>query len=134
MNKPTLISFAVAIVLIGWAFWATSLKPGADTGTGVTPSAPTASIVDGKQIIDITAKGGYSPRVVVAKAGVPTVLRVTTNGTFDCSASVVIPKLSYQKFLQPSGTEEINISAEQAQGTLQGLCAMGMYNFQIKFE
>ncbi len=106
---------------------------------GSTPSqgsaiVPTATIVDGKQIIDITAKGGYSPRVVVAKAGVPTVLRVNTNGTFDCSASVVIPKLSYQKFLKPTGTEEIAITAEQAQGTLQGLCAMGMYNFQIKFQ
>jgi len=71
---------------------------------------------------------------VVAKAGIPTMLRINTNGTFDCSASVVIPKLSYQKFLQPSGTEDIEITAEKAQGTLQGLCSMGMYNFQIKFQ
>ena len=91
-------------------------------------------MVDGKQIIDISAKGGYSPRVVEAKSRVPTVLRVNTQGTFDCSASLVIPKLSYQKFLQPSAIEEILISAEQAQGTLQGLCAMGMYGFQIKFQ
>ena len=126
-----LISLAVTTVLIGWAFWVVSAKPSADTsGTG----APTAVVVDGTQIIDITAKGGYSPRVVVAKAGVPTTLRVTTNGTFDCSASVVIPKLSYQKFLPSTGTTDIAISAEQAQGTLQGLCAMGMYNFQIKFQ
>ena len=48
--------------------------------------------------------------------------------------SLVIPKLSYQKFLQPSGTEEIAISGEQAQGTMQGLCSMGMYNFQIRFN
>lgn len=131
MNKATVISLAISTVLIVWAFWVVSAKPGTDTGT---TTAPTATIVDGKQIIDITAKGGYTPRVVVAKAGIPTVLRMKTNGTFDCSASVVIPKLSYQKFLQPSGTEDIAISAEQAQGTLQGLCAMGMYNFQIKFE
>lgn len=125
------IALAVSVVAIGWALFFMSAKPGAESGA---VAAPTAVIVDGKQIIDISAKGGYSPRVVAAKAGVPTVLRVTTSGTFDCSASVVIPKLSYQKFLQPSGTEDIAISAEQAQGTLQGLCAMGMYNFQIKFE
>lgn len=124
-----LIALAITTVLIGWAFWVVAEKPDANT-----PIAPTAVIVDGKQIIDITAKGGYSPRVVVAKAGVPTVLRMVTNGTFDCSASVVIPKLSYQKFLEPTGVTEIAIPAEQAQGTLQGLCAMGMYNFQIKFE
>jgi plastocyanin domain-containing protein len=126
-----LISLAVSAALIGGALMVVSL--GSSTQSE-TVAVPTATIVDGKQIIDISAKGGYSPRVVVAKAGVPTVLRVTTNGTFDCSASVVIPKLSYQKFLQPSGTEDIAISAEQAQGTLQGLCAMGMYNFQIKFQ
>lgn len=132
MNKPTIISIAVSVVIVGWAFWYVSLKPAPDTGTSVVTS--TATTTDGKQVIDITAKGGYSPRVVTAKAGVPTILRIKTNGTFDCSASVVIPKLSYQKFLQPSGTEDIAISAEQAQGTFQGLCAMGMYNFQIKFE
>lgn len=131
MNTRIIIALAISAVAIGWALWLASAKPGADTGA---VAAPTAVIVDGKQVIDISAKGGYLPRVVTAKAGVPTVLRVTTNGTFDCSASVVIPKLSYQKFLQPSGTEDIAISAEQAQGTLQGLCAMGMYNFQIKFE
>ena len=125
-----IISLAITTVLIGWAFWVVAEKPTTDTGT----TAPTAVITDGTQLIDITAKGGYSPRVVVAKAGVPTVLRMTTSGTFDCSASVVIPKLSYQKFLPSSGTTDIAISAEQAQGTLQGLCAMGMYNFQIKFE
>lgn len=130
MDTKMRISLAVSAVLIGWAFWVTSTPP-ADSGA-VAP--PTAVIVDGKQIIDITAKGGYSPRVVVAKAGIPTVLRVNTNGTFDCSASLVIPKLSYRKFLEPSAVVEIPISAEEAQGTLQGLCAMGMYNFQIQFK
>lgn len=124
-------ALAVSITVIGLAFWLVSPKP--DTNAG-NVAEPTATIVGDTQFVDITAKGGYSPRVVIAKAGVPTVLRVTTNGTFDCSASVVIPKLSYQKFLQPSGIEDIAISAEQATGTLQGLCAMGMYNFQIKFQ
>jgi len=131
MNTQTIVSLAVSVALVGWAFWIVS--PKSSTGSEGT-TIPTAIVVDGTQIIDIRAKGGYSPRRVVAKAGVPTVLRVSTNGTFDCSSSVVIPKLSYQKFLQPSGTEDITIPAEQAQGTLQGLCSMGMYNFQIKFE
>lgn len=131
MDTRMVISIAISAVLIGWAFWLVSPKSGTNSETA---AAPTATIVDGKQVIDIRAKGGYSPRVVIAKAGVPTILRVATNGTFDCSASLVIPKLSYQKFLQPSGTEDIAISAEQARGTLQGLCNMGMYNFQIKFQ
>lgn len=130
MNMGMLIAIIVSVVLIGWAISFVSAKQG---GTGAT-TAPTATIVDGKQFVDITAKGGYSPRVVVAKAGIPTTIRMTTNGTFDCSASVIIPKLSYQKFLQPTGTVDIDVPAEQATGTLQGLCGMGMYNFQIKFQ
>jgi plastocyanin domain-containing protein len=130
VNIRLILSLALSAVFIGWALWFVSLTPSTENA----PAVPVATLVDGKQVIDISAKGGYSPRVVTAKAGVPTTLRIRTSGTFDCSASVVIPKLSYQKFLQPSGVEEVVISAEQAQGTLQGLCAMGMYNFQIKFE
>lgn len=127
MTKPILVSIVVSVLLIGGALWL------ATQSSGGTASAA-ATIVDGVQYVDIAAKGGYSPRVVTAKAGMPTVLRVKTNGTFDCSASLVIPKLSYQKFLQPSGTEEIRIGSEQAQGTMQGLCSMAMYNFQIRFQ
>lgn len=130
-NRGMLIATVISVVLIGWAISYVSAQPGAGAET---QAAPTATMVDGKQFVDITAKGGYSPRVVVAKAGVPTTIRVTTSGTFDCSASVVIPKLSYQKFLPSSGTVDIDIPAEQAVGTIQGLCAMGMYNFQIKFQ
>ena len=127
MNKPVIISILVSVLLVGGAFWLAA-RP-SDEGEG----SATATIVGGVQYVDISAKGGYSPRIVTAKVGMPTILRVKTSGTFDCSASLVIPKLSYQKFLQPSGTEEISISSEQAQGTMQGLCSMGMYNFQIQF-
>lgn len=126
-----LIALVISATLIGWSVWFVSVRQDQDPNP---PAAPAAVIENGRQIIDITAKGGYSPRVVNAKAGVPTILRVNTSGTFDCSSSLVIPKLSYQKFLPPSGVEEIVISAEEAQGTLQGLCSMGMYNFQIRFQ
>lgn len=131
MNTRLLIALVISATLIGWSVWFVSGRQDQGSEQAVVP---TATIVDGVQIIDITAKGGYSPRIVNAKAGIPTILRVSTSGTFDCSSSIVIPKLSYQKFLKPSGTEEIKISAEEATGTLQGLCSMGMYNFQIRFE
>ena len=129
MNSRLIVPVVISLVIVGWAFWLVSSRQSADEAT----PTQAAIITDGTQTIDITAKGGYSPRVMVAKAGVPTVLRVATNGTFDCSSSIVIPKLAYQKFLKPTGTEDIAISAEQAQGTLQGTCSMGMYSFQIKF-
>ncbi len=131
MNKSIFVSLAVSGLLIGGAFWFVSARSDAEEDIG---GVPAVSLIDGQQVIDISAKGGYSPRRVTAKAGIPTILRVNTKGTFDCSASLIIPKLSYQKFLQPSGIEEIAITAEQAQGILQGLCSMGMYNFQVIFQ
>ena len=131
MDKSIFVSVAISGILIGTSFWFVSVSPNTEK---VGETVPTATIIDGKQIIDISAKGGYSPRKVIAKAGIPTILRVSTRGTFDCSASLVIPKLSYQKFLQSSGTEDIVIAPEQARGTLQGLCSMGMYNFQVIFQ
>lgn len=130
MNKYMIISGMISISLMTSVLWFVSGKTGTDGNLGDTSAV---SIVAGRQMIDILAKGGYSPRVIAAKSGLPSVLRVKTSGTFDCSASLVIPKLSYQKFLRPSGIEEIAISPEQAQGALTGLCAMGMYSFRVNF-
>lgn len=91
------------------------------------------SVVDGKQIIEIKAKGGYTPRVSTAKAGIPTILRFDTNGTFDCSASVRIPNMNISEVLPNSGSKDIDLGTPKV-GTLQGSCGMGMYPFQINFQ
>lgn len=85
------------------------------------------------QVITITAKGGYTPSTTTAAADVPTVLEVRTSGTFDCSAALVIPSLSYRKMLPPSGTTTIQVPPQPSGSTLQGVCSMGMYSFDIQF-
>ena len=97
-------------------------------------NADNVSVTDGKQTIAISAKGGYSPRVTTAKAGLPTVIKMDTKGTFDCSSAVVIPSLSYRKNLPPSGETLIDLPPQQVGTKLQGLCAMGMYNFVVNFN
>ena len=131
MNKPLFLSVVLSGLIIVSAFWLASTRP---TAGGTNDSSTAISYNNGVQVIDITAKGGYTPRKVVAKANTQTLLRVQTIDTFDCSASLVIPKLSYQKFLRPSEVVEIAISPDEARGVYQGLCSMGMYNFQIVFK
>lgn len=92
------------------------------------------SMVDGIQIIKIEAKGGYSPKNTLAKAGIPTKLVVKTNGSLDCSTALAIPSLGIRKNLPMSGEETFDIGIKQPGETLNGLCAMGMYGFQINFE
>ena len=104
-----------------------------DKGVDQPASINNVSIVDGKQIISITAKGGYQPRTSVAKAGIPTVVRFNTKGTFDCSSFVRIPSLDVSITLSNSGATDVDIEDPKV-GMLQGSCGMGMYPFEIDFQ
>ncbi len=126
--KPTVISILVAVVLIGGAF---ALTRKSDT-TSVA-NANNVTVVDGKQIVEISAKGGYQPRKSIAKAGIPTIIRFNTSGTFDCSSSVRIPSMNISKSLPQSGTTDIDIGTQEV-ATLQGTCGMGMYPFELQFK
>lgn len=131
MNRQIIISILISALMVGWSLWFVSRK----SGSAVNPlDTSPVSFSEGRQLIDIRAKGGYLPRIISAKAGLPTILRMKTNNTYDCSASLVIPNLFYQNFLPPTGITEIEISADQARGTLRGLCSMGMYGFRIDFK
>ena len=129
--KATVISIIVAGLIIGGAIIYS--KSSSVQGTAPAVQANNVNIVDGKQIILIGARGGYQPRVSLAKAGIPTVLRFQTNGTFDCSSSVRIPSMNLFKLLPQSGATDIDLGNQPA-GTLLGSCGMGMYRFEIQFS
>ncbi len=104
-----------------------------DQEASPAPSTPgsNVSVVDGTQIITLSAKGGYQPKRSVAVAGLPTILRVNTNGTFDCSSALRIPSLKVSENLPMNGTTDIKLGTLSA-GTIQGNCGMGMYPFEIQ--
>ena len=127
--KSTAFAIVVAGALIGGAV----LFTGVSSNAGGDAPANNVSVVDGTQIIEIRARGGYQPRVSAAKAGLPTIIRFQTNGTFDCSSSVRIPSLGISKLLPQTGTTDIDLGLAQA-GKLQGMCGMGMYFFEVNFN
>lgn len=139
--KEIIISVTVAVSLVLIAmFFSGSLNTGGSVGAprdGVSAEQGGINNVreeGGKQIIEITARGGYSPRVTEAKAGVPTIIRVKTAGTFDCSSALSLPSLGIRINLPPSGTKDIELPLQSSGSVLNGTCAMGMYNFQIQFK
>lgn len=133
MKKTIVISTLVIVALI--ILVATKNKESKVTTYNNTQTiSQNVSSIEGKQIIDISAKGGYAPRMTVAKANVPTILRVKTSATFDCSSALRIPTLNYSQNLPPTGTTDIEVPAQVAGTTLKGLCSMGMYNFSIAFN
>ena len=101
---------------------------------GIADGADNSVMKDGIQYVTITARGGYSPRQSGARAGVPTKLVVKTNGTYDCSAALVIHSLNYRNMLPNTGETIIDAGTPQAGDTLQGVCGMGMYSFIITFK
>jgi plastocyanin domain-containing protein len=107
----------------------------AETGEAVsTPPAMTPAPGQAPgQVIDITARHGYSPLESVARADTPALLRVRTSGSFDCSSILVIPDLNYHTRLPFSGVTEIPVPPQPAGKELTGLCGMGMYRFTVNF-
>ncbi|MFA6405753.1 MAG: cupredoxin domain-containing protein [Candidatus Paceibacterota bacterium] len=129
--KSIITSILVAVVLIGGAFIFSKGNPKITNEN--TVSVNNVIIENGVQIIEIKAKGGYIPRTSIAKAGLPTILRFNTKGTFDCSSSVRIPSLNISQNLPLSGVTDIALPNSEV-GTLQGTCAMGMYPFEVVFQ
>ena len=130
MNKTASIIITLALI-IGMAiiFWGGSKSENNSNKIGEN-----SEIKDGIQYVTINAKGGYSPKTSIAKADIPTKLIVKTDGTYDCSASLVIRSVGFQKILSQIGEEIIDIGIPKAGQPLQGVCGMGMYNFKINFN
>ncbi len=126
--KNTVVSILIVIVLIGGA-----LVYRGNNNDISKESINNVFMENGKQIIEIKAKGGYSPRHSVAKAGVPTVLRFDSKGAFDCSASLYLPSLKISKILDRKEKDDIDIGVSEA-GIFNGTCGMGMYSFDIDFQ
>ncbi len=132
MNKTASIIITLGLVVgIGILFFGSSKN---DTGSGSNQAMQNVEVRDGVQYVTIEAKGGYSPKVSTAKAGIPTKLIVKTDGTYDCSSSLVIRSVDYQKVLPQTGEEIIDVGTPEAGTPLQGTCSMGMYNFVINFS
>lgn len=135
--KSISISILIAVVfIVGSIYISTkiSAKNGVDDSSVAGESnIQNVSMVDGVQIIEINARGGYQPQRSIAKAGVPTIIRFVTSGTFDCSSAVRIPSMNISKMLPQTGMTDIDIGT-QLVGTLDGSCGMGMYPFEVDFK
>ena len=94
-------------------------------------SAPSTKVENGVQIVDLVAKGGYSPRIIQVQPNLPIKLKVETKNTFDCSSAFHIPSLKISKSLPPIGISEFDIPALTPGQSLEGNCSMYMYRFTL---
>lgn len=119
---------------------AMKLYQGDDSSTNTISASTTTDVssnvimVDGKQQITIVAGQGYSPKVTIAKAWVPTEIKIQGNNAYGCESAVRIPKIDYAKNLDPQWYDIIQVTEQNPWDVINGTCGMGMYSFQIKFN
>lgn len=91
----------------------------------------TVSVVDGKQVVVITARtGSYSPAVVEARSGVSTTLVVRSDQAQGCVRSFIIPSRDVDEVLPVVGETRVELGVLQA-GRIDYSCGMGMYTGTI---
>lgn len=137
IKKTTLkrTSFILGILFIGVILFIFNNINNSTPSAQDKPNANNSPVIEGdKQILDLTAKYGYAPSVINAKANLPAILKVKTSTTFDCSSAFTIPSLNIRKNLPPTGITEIEIPAQESGSVINGTCSMGMYNFKINFN
>ncbi len=108
-------------IFIGWFFW---LAPKSQTR---------ATAGGGMQEVAVTVKGGYSPDVIVVKAGQPLRLHFTRQESVSCSERVLFPDFN-QNALLPEGQEvTLEFTPEKA-GEYGFQCQMGMFRGKLIVE
>jgi plastocyanin domain-containing protein len=109
-------------IFIAWFFW---FAP-----KGQTHAAAGAG---GAQEVAITVKGGYTPDVIVVKAGQPVRLRFTRQESAACSEKVLFPDFN-QNALLPEGQEVTLEFTPGKPGEYGFQCQMGMLRGKLIVE
>lgn len=74
----------------------------------------------------------YEPNRIQIVAGVPTQLKLVTEGTKGCTRAFVIPSLEIERMLGETDEQTVELPAFEAGETIGFTCSMGMYTGVIE--
>lgn len=109
-------------VLIAWFFW---FAPKGQTRVSAGTS--------GVQEVAVTVKGGYTPDIIVVKAGKPLRLHFTRQESSTCSEMVLFPDFNQSAKL-PEGEEVLVEFTPEKTGEYGFQCQMGMLRGKLIVE
>ena len=125
MTTAQVIVTLVGVALSGFIVWFFWFAP-----KGQTRAAAGAG---GVQEVAVTVKGGYTPDVIVVKAGQPVRLRFTRQESAACSEMVLFPNFSQSAKL-PEGEEVALEFTPDRPGEYGFQCQMGMLRGKLIVE
>lgn len=109
-------------IFIAWFFWfAPKGKTHASTGAG------------GLQEVAVIVKGGYTPDVIVVKAGQPVRLTFTRQESAACSEEVLFPDFNKSSLLPEGQPVALEFTPEKP-GEFGFQCKMGMLRGKLVVE
>lgn len=91
------------------------------------------AVSDGVQEANIVVKGGYTPDILVVKAGRPVRLNFNRQETASCSEMVLFPAFKKSAKLPPGETVSIEFTPDQP-GEYDFQCQMGMLRGKLIVE
>lgn len=115
------ITGAGLIALVLWYFFGERVRVEASAGAG------------GVQEIDITVKGGYTPDVVVVRAGRPVRLNFYRDESDSCSDRVIFGDFRIARALPAFKTTSVEFTPERA-GEFIWTCGMSMMRGKLVVE
>jgi len=92
-----------------------------------------AELRDGRQEVEVTVKGGYSPNLIRAREGVPLRLVFDRQEAGDCTSRVVFPDLGVSRSLAPFARTEVEFTPERS-GEFGFACGMNMVHGTLLVE
>ncbi len=109
-------------LFIVWFFW-------------LAPKGQTRASADagGVQEVAVTVKGGYTPDIIVVKAGKPLKLHITRRESSSCSEEVLFPDFNKSALL-PEGQEVTVEFTPDKTGEYGFQCKMGMLRGKLIVE
>lgn len=124
MNGIDWIVIGVAAAAIAWVIWYFFMESG--DGAVAASSA-------GRQTIEIVVDGGYDPKTVRAKAGVPLTLVFDRRDNSPCSEEIVIGAFGIRQFL-PTGQKTAVEIPPAKPGKYDFTCGMSMLHGALVVE
>src|SRR5688572_14166721 len=114
------IAGAAAILALAWYFFGPK-------------KAQAAELREGRQEVQITVKGGYSPDLIQLKAGVPTRLVFDRQETGECTSRVVLSDFRINRALPPYQKTVVEFTPDKA-GEFTFACGMNMVHGSLMVE
>lgn len=125
MTADRWIVTLLGLALIGFIVWFFWLKKSKGTAASVGSS--------GLQEAMILVKGGYTPDVIVVKAGKPVRLNFRREETASCSEMLLLPAFNKSVHLPTGETVAIEFTPQQS-GEYPFSCQMGMFRGRLIVE